>query len=485
LIATGRADAVIAGGADSLCDTTLFGFHSLGVLSERRCAPFDEGRSGINLGEGAAFFLLERGAKSTLELLGAGESADAHHLSSPHPEGIGARLAISRALDCSGLDPEQVDYINAHGTGTDLNDSTEAKAISTLFHQRVPVSSTKAATGHLLGACGATEAAVCLLALEDGKLPPNLLASRVDPTLDLEIVTTTREEKIRTALSNSLAFGGSNVTLAFARSDAGLSRNADASKHDGLEAGVQIVAAATWPPLSADGELLAHPSVPPATLLPARARGRASSLTRLFAEVIASVQGFANGDPAMLPIVYGSAAGEMETTLALLEHLVEGTSSPVRFQASVHNTAGGLISIATHNQTFSTAIAAGTETVAMALIEALGWLKAHGGETIVAVADEAAIPLINGKHYPAFAAAFLLRRIDGPREDSGLLLGDPYRVDTQSDGQKDDQSDDHSGSDNPCLPALALAQKARAHAVGPVSLTGAGDVKWQVDLQTS
>jgi hypothetical protein len=350
-------------------------------------------------------------------------------------------------------------------------------AIASLFPARVPVSSTKGATGHLLGACGATEAAVCLLALEHQKLPPNLLVDRLDPALDLEIVTTTRDEKVRTTLSNSLAFGGSNVTLAFGRNDFATPRSAR-PRMPAQSNAVQVVATATWPPLGADGELITHPSTAPAALLPPRARGRASSLTRLFAEVIAEVQGFASGDPASLPIVYGSAAGEMETTLVLLEHLIEGTSSPVRFQASVHNTASGLISIATHNQAFSTAVAAGAETVAMALVEAMAWVKNYGAEMIVTVADEAAVPLLNGRTYPAFAAAFLLRRIEGATDAPTLLLGDPYRVD-------DAPAVNADLHDNPCLPALELARKIRTRTPGPISLTHSGEVKWRVDLRTS
>ena len=213
LLESGFCDAVLVGGADSLCRMTLQGFHGLGVLSQVPCRPFAEGRAGINIGEGAAFQLVERDADASVWLLGVGESSDAHHMSSPHPEGRGAAEAMSRAMEAAGVSPDAVDHLNAHGTATALNDAAEAIAIETLFGDRLPVSSTKGYTGHLLGAAAATELVFAIHAVRTGRIPATLGCEAVDPNVRIDVVRELRATRVRRALSNSFAFGGSNVSV--------------------------------------------------------------------------------------------------------------------------------------------------------------------------------------------------------------------------------------------------------------------------------
>lgn len=217
LLAAGVVDAVLVGGVDSLCRMTLQGFHGLGVLSDEHCRPFSAERKGINIGEGAAFCLVEREPVSGQEpagwLLGVGESSDAHHMSSPHPEGRGAAEAMSRAMAQGGVGPEEVDHINAHGTSTLLNDAAESIAIHGLFGNRVPVVSTKGYTGHLLGAAGGTEAIFALHAVRANRIPPSLGVEPRDPTIPIDVQDVRRDGPVRRVLSNSFAFGGSNVSV--------------------------------------------------------------------------------------------------------------------------------------------------------------------------------------------------------------------------------------------------------------------------------
>jgi len=221
MIAAGLIDAAVVGGVDSLCLTTLYGFHSLQLMARTPCRPFDLRRDGLSIGEAAAFALLERAhehrSSADLLLLGAGESSDAHHMSSPQPQGLGARMAMERALDAAGLAASDVDYINLHGTGTPSNDSAESQAVSALFGPDTPCSSTKAATGHTLGAAGALEAVVCALALRHELLPAGLNLDERDPQLKLNYLTQNVRAPLAAVLSNSFGFGGVNCALLFGR----------------------------------------------------------------------------------------------------------------------------------------------------------------------------------------------------------------------------------------------------------------------------
>jgi len=216
MIAAGICDAAVVGGVDSLCLTTLYGFHSLELTARGPCRPFDAERDGISIGEGAGFALLERmpaAAGAAAMLLGIGESSDAYHMSTPHPEGLGAKLAMTRALESAGLGPSDVDYVNLHGTGTRSNDAAEDRAVSDLFDAVTPCSSTKGATGHLLGAAGITEATICILAIGHDIMPGSANTRAVDPALRCNYLVANREGRVRRALSNSFGFGGSNCSL--------------------------------------------------------------------------------------------------------------------------------------------------------------------------------------------------------------------------------------------------------------------------------
>ena len=222
MLEAGLIDAAVVGGVDSLCLTTLYGFNSLELLSRQPCRPFDVARDGISIGEAAAFALVERVPErpddNAILLLGTGESSDAHHMSSPHPEGLGARIAMEQALVSAGLDAAGVDYINLHGTATQTNDEAENRALTALF-DGAACSSTKGATGHTLGAAGALEAVISALVLRDQLLPASVNTTHVDPALahSLNYVLTPREARVRTALSNSFGFGGTNCSLVFGR----------------------------------------------------------------------------------------------------------------------------------------------------------------------------------------------------------------------------------------------------------------------------
>ncbi len=219
LIRTGLADAAIVGGVDTLCGSVLFGFNSLELVSPELCQPFDVRRRGINLGEAAGFALLEREGTGGAWLTGYGESSDAHHMSTPHPEGRGARAALMDALDRAGLEPSDIGYINLHGTASLKNDEVEAGVVRELFPEETVASSTKGWTGHTLGAAGIVEAAISMLALEKGLLPGTLNSDLFDPACGPQIRSENVERHVKHALSFSFGFGGSNCVLAFSRSE--------------------------------------------------------------------------------------------------------------------------------------------------------------------------------------------------------------------------------------------------------------------------
>jgi 3-oxoacyl-[acyl-carrier-protein] synthase II len=219
-VRSGRYRRVLAGGYDALSELVFTGFDSLQASTAEKCRPFDRDRTGMVLGEGAAILALEnfdlarkRGAQVLAEIAGYGISTDNFHITQPDPSGVGPRQAMERALQSAGSSAEEVDYINAHGTATVFNDAAEGKAISALFHG-VPVSSTKSMMGHSLGAAGAVEAIICLLALEQQFLPPNINFGALDDGLNLNVVANeARSAVVSNALSNSFGFGGTNASI--------------------------------------------------------------------------------------------------------------------------------------------------------------------------------------------------------------------------------------------------------------------------------
>ncbi len=217
LLNTGLCDAVIVGGVDSICRLTLNGFASLESLSRQICNPFSKNRDGINIGEGAAIFLMSR-EPGPVCLLGIGESSDAYHISGPDPEGCGAELAMRQALSNAGVKPEAVDYMNLHGTATIENDLMESHVVKRVLGPTVPCSSTKPLVGHMLGAAGATEIAFCWMLLTETapmRLPPHIWDGEIDPELaQLNLYTYhSAQRACRIAVSNSFAFGGNNACI--------------------------------------------------------------------------------------------------------------------------------------------------------------------------------------------------------------------------------------------------------------------------------
>ncbi len=234
LIDAGIVDAALVGGVDTLCGSVLFGFNALGLVSQQPCMPFDARRDGLSLGEAGGYALLERidprridarrmdDRDSGLRLCGYGESSDAHHMSTPHPEGLGARLAMADAIARAGIVPDDIGYLNLHGTATPANDTVEALAVRGLFGDTLHASSTKGWVGHTLGAAGIVESVFALIALERGPLPGMLDsgasgAPQRDPACGPQIRFDAAEREIRYAMNNSFGFGGNNASLVFGR----------------------------------------------------------------------------------------------------------------------------------------------------------------------------------------------------------------------------------------------------------------------------
>ena len=221
LIQAGLADAALVGGVDTLCGSVLFGFNALQVVSAEPCKPFDATRTGLSLGEAGGFAVLERsddlGHPAGLHLRGYGESSDAHHMSAPHPQGLGAKLAMRDALARAGIEAGEVGYLNLHGTSTPANDSIEARAVAEIFPDELHAGSTKGWTGHTLGAAGIVESVIALLALERGLLPGTLNSSVPDPACGAQIRFDNAQRDIRYAMNNSFGFGGNNASLVFGR----------------------------------------------------------------------------------------------------------------------------------------------------------------------------------------------------------------------------------------------------------------------------
>lgn len=215
MMACGLIDAAIVGGVDSLCLTTLYGFNSLELLSTELCQPYGEHRKGISISEAAGFALLtlETTSKGGVAVTGIGESSDAHHMSSPHPEGAGAQAAMQQALLMGKCDPQHIDYINLHGTATRSNDAAEGLAVAKLFGAQTPCSSTKGHTGHALGAAGIIEVALSALAIENGVIPAGVNTQTLDHSIGINYLLKNLSQAPTRVLTNSFGFGGSNCSL--------------------------------------------------------------------------------------------------------------------------------------------------------------------------------------------------------------------------------------------------------------------------------
>ncbi len=218
LIDRGLADAVVVGSADSLCRTTVFGFHSLGLTAPTATQPFARDRVGLTLGEGSAYIVIERDSDATARraiarVSGIGAASDAFHHTSPHPEGLGGQLCMRQALDRAGLTPNDIDYVSAHGTGTKLNDAAEAAAVTRVFERRVPLTATKSLTGHTLGSAGLTALVLAIESLRRQEIPATLRLAPVDDTLGMAVVDQRTPARLQHVLVNAFGFGGSNASV--------------------------------------------------------------------------------------------------------------------------------------------------------------------------------------------------------------------------------------------------------------------------------
>ena len=219
LIHAGLVDAALVGGIDTLCGSVLFGFNSLGLVSSQPARPFDPARDGLSLGEAGGYALLERCGEDEegLQLRGYGESSDAHHMSAPHPEGLGARMAMADALQRAGIQAGDVGYLNLHGTATPANDAVEAAAVAAMFDEGLHAGSTKGWTGHTLGAAGIVESVFALIALDEGLLPGTLNSQALDPACGPQLRLDNAHARISYAMNNSFGFGGNNCSLVFGK----------------------------------------------------------------------------------------------------------------------------------------------------------------------------------------------------------------------------------------------------------------------------
>jgi 3-oxoacyl-[acyl-carrier-protein] synthase-1 len=221
-IQNGIVDAVLVGGVDSLCNSVLYGFNSLELISSDQCRPFDRRRNGINIGEACGYALVAREGilpEARVRLAGYGESSDAYHMAQPHPEGRGAVIAIDLALERAGLTADSIDYVNLHGTATPANDRIEGRVLAQRFDEKTMASSSKGWTGHALGAAGILESVITLEAMSSGIIPGTLNCDEMDPEIEFKVTTDNVHAEVHYALSNSFGFGGNNAALIFGQID--------------------------------------------------------------------------------------------------------------------------------------------------------------------------------------------------------------------------------------------------------------------------
>ena len=399
LIQAGEADVMLAGGADSLSRMTWGGFHSLLLVDPGGCRPFDAGRAGMSLGEGAAVLVLEaeetarrRGAKILARLVGWGASCDAHHSTAPHPEGAGALAAMRAALRRAGLEPGAIDYVNAHGTGTRDNDLVEAKALKQLFGLRIPpFSSTKRFFGHALAASGAVEAVLCVEALRRQEIPPNPGFSGPDPAIGLQPVTELQCARLTHVMSNSFGFGGNNAVLIFSTPE---TTARTVSPKPGIAAitGLGVIGPGAItirqiePPLPA-GKVLTHDCGPlaEAASLSANQRRRLSRMVQM--AILAARRSQTSGRPGRMAVAIGTGFGCLDEGAAFLENLIskdEREPMPTRFPNSVHNAPAAQIAIDLGAHGLNCAPTAGEISFETALWQAMSQLSTGEADCVLA-----------------------------------------------------------------------------------------------------
>lgn len=416
LIQTGEADVMLAGGTDSLSRMTWGGFHSLLLVDAAGCRPFDANRAGMCLGEGAGVVILEaeetahgRGASILARLSGWGASCDAYHATAPHPEGAGALAAMQNALRRAGLSPADIDYVNAHGTGTRDNDLAESKALKALFGERVPpFSSTKRFFGHSLAASGAIEAVVCVEALRRQQLLPNAGFETEDAALGLKPVVQLQSAKLAHVLSNSFGFGGNNAALVFSLPEtAPLTRAPSPGPIHLTGLGVigpdSTVMRDIEPPLP-PGQVSVRACGPfaDATILSPNQRRRLGRMTQM--ALLAARRSHTAEAENRLAVVLGTGLGCLAEGAAFIENYFakdEQEPMPARFPASVHNAPAGQIAIDLGARALNSAPTAGWITFECSLWHAMSQLAADEADIVLAGAvDELnKYPLAIGKRW--------------------------------------------------------------------------------------
>ncbi|HEU6449164.1 MAG TPA: beta-ketoacyl-[acyl-carrier-protein] synthase family protein [Verrucomicrobiae bacterium] len=403
MILSGEADVMLAGGADSLSRMTWGGFHSLLLVDSAGCRPFDAARSGMSLGEGAAILVLEseefarqRGAKILARLTGWGMSCDAYHATAPHPQGAGATAAMQSALHRANLQPSEIDYVNAHGTGTRDNDLAEAIALKTLFHNRVPpFSSTKRVFGHALAASGAMEAVVCVEALRRQQLPPNPGFEKCDPTIGLVPVTESHHAQLTHVMSNSFGFGGNNGVLIFSQPEVFPQTRLPEKIEIAVNGTGAIVPGAvvekeiTAPLPQGRGLVYSCGTLDVSSLNPNQRR-RLSRLQQM--ALITARQSHAPDASERVAVAIGTGLGCLEDAGAFIENLIskdEREPMPARFPNSVHNSPAGQVAIDQNARGMNCAPTVGEITFECALWQGISQLAANEADcALVGAADE-------------------------------------------------------------------------------------------------
>jgi 3-oxoacyl-[acyl-carrier-protein] synthase II len=414
-LARGDVDVVLAGGADGLCRLTFFGFDALGALDPAPCRPFDVSRQGLGLGEAAAFLRLEResdararGAEIIAFLSGSATGAEAHHITHPEPSGALAAELLTRALAAAGLEPSELDYVNAHGTGTQQNDAMEARALHAALGPdatRVLVSSTKAQHGHTLGAAAALEAVVTVLALARGVAPATAGLERPEDSTLAHVLGAARHAPLRSAASCSFGFGGTGAVLLFERADAPARERASAWREPVVVTGFSACGAfGELTPEDPEGAFEAR--LPPfaptleapvlATLDPERSRrfdGSAALVTHLAERALSRAKLGGSG----VALAAGTAFGAVERTVRFMLRVAERgvrRANPAEFPHLVASAPSGNASIYLGLSGAAFGVPGGATAAEAALAAAIGWLTNGDARAVVAGAAEAFDPVV-------------------------------------------------------------------------------------------
>jgi len=429
LLSCGKANCVLAGGADALCRLTYYGFNSLQLIDPCGAHPLDRDRNGMTVGEGSAILILEAAEstpeKAVAELLGGGLSCDAYHPAAPHPEGKGALAAMKKALQNAGVSPSDVDYINLHGTGTKDNDLAEAKAIHSIFGKNIPpVSSIKGATGHSLGASGAIESIICAAAIRDGMIPANTGCMNPDPALNLNPVLAPLEQKVGIVLSNSFGFGGNNACLVLADPRAKYGRQKQAVSLEFKVLGYACITGAgdmeqTLQNLN-EGKGCAGtlPLDNITNKLPTREVRRLKRLPRL--ALALAKEAFESSRLSQKPssIFFSTSWGPLSETYNFLTKLHESNdqfTSPAEFVGSVHNAPAGQVAMMLNATDANITTTGGDYSFEQALLAA---------SLIVRDSDEIVLVMGADEHHP-FLSSLLDKSVQissNPCDGGGAIM---------------------------------------------------------------